>query len=407
VELLFGSCLTRKGNGKALCAFFIALLFIKQQIYYIGVLTLEEVPENTLQKWTEDHWIIYAKSYSPYYVVDGQQRLTTTIVLIKAITELMESDQKLNYTSSDEIRKKFIYDSKDDEISRSYIFGYEKDNPSYEFLKTRIFLESSDNSLTTQETIYTRNLENSKRFFLDKLKDINTSDIENIYKKVTQSLLFNIYTISDEIDVYVAFETMNNRGKPLSHLELLKNRLIYLSTKFNEEESEKHQLRHTINEAWISMYHYLGKNKDKPLDDDIFLLNHFILYYGNRLIKKRGIKGSLRHMSRHYRDFYEDYLLEEIFTARNIFKTKNSIDKSESIAVKDVYNYVKILKDSVGIWFQILNPVDSQFDDEIKVWLEKLNRLEILQYVPLIMVFFQTTSNTTSKYNCTMKLLLI
>jgi hypothetical protein len=39
----------------------------------------------------------------------------------------------LNYTSSDEIRKKFIYDSKDDGISRSYIFGYEKDNPSYEF----------------------------------------------------------------------------------------------------------------------------------------------------------------------------------------------------------------------------------------------------------------------------------
>jgi uncharacterized protein with ParB-like and HNH nuclease domain len=147
--------------------------------HYIGVLTLEEVPEDTLQRWTEDNWIIQAKSYSAYYVVDGQQRLTTTIVLIQAITELMKSGQKLNYTSSDEIRKKFIYDSKDDGISRSYIFGYEKDNPSYEFLKTRIFLESSDNLFSIQETIYTRNLENSKEFFLEKLGKATTSEIES------------------------------------------------------------------------------------------------------------------------------------------------------------------------------------------------------------------------------------
>lgn len=133
--------------------------------HYIGVLTLEEVPETTVQKWSEDHWVVYSKNYSPYYVVDGQQRLTTAIVLIQAITELMQPAQKLNYTSLDEIRKKFIYDSKDDGISRSYIFGYEKDNPSYEFLKTKVFLEDSDNSFSIQETIYTRNLEVSKQFF--------------------------------------------------------------------------------------------------------------------------------------------------------------------------------------------------------------------------------------------------
>lgn len=364
--------------------------------HYIGVLTLEGVPENTLQKWAEDHWIVKSKNYNPYYVVDGQQRLTTTIILIQAITELIQPDQKLNYTSLIEIRKKFIYDSKDDGISRSYIFGYEKDNPSHEFLKTRIFLETSDNSFSIQETIYTRNLENAKSFFLDKLKELEILEIENIYRKVTQSLLFNIYTISEDIDVYVAFETMNNRGKPLSHLELLKNRLIYLSTKFNEEESEKNQLRHTINEAWKSIYHYLGKNKEKPLDDDRFLFNHFNIYYGNNLIKKRDGKSSLRFVAHRYRDFHEEYLLERIFTTRNIniAKNENGSDEIEPISVKDVYQYVSSLKDSVEIWFQLLNPKDSQFEDDVKIWLEKLNRLEILQYAPLIMVFFQTTKNT-------------
>jgi uncharacterized protein with ParB-like and HNH nuclease domain len=93
---------------------------------------------------------------------------------------------------------------------------------------------------------------------------------ENIYQKLTQNLLFNIYTISTDIDVFVAFETMNNRGKLLSYLELLKNRLIYLSTKFDVDDCDKEKLRRSINETWKSMYHYLGKNKSKPLDDDLF-----------------------------------------------------------------------------------------------------------------------------------------
>ena len=44
---------------------------------------------------------------------------------------------------------------------------------------------------------------------------------------------FNIHEIDDDYDVFVAFETMNNRGKELSTLELLKNRLIYLSTLYS------------------------------------------------------------------------------------------------------------------------------------------------------------------------------
>jgi uncharacterized protein with ParB-like and HNH nuclease domain len=364
--------------------------------HYVGVLTLEDVPETNTTTWTEDEWIIRAKSYSPYYIVDGQQRLTSTIVLVQAIIEKMSVGQKLNYTSSEEIRRKFIYDSKDDGISRSYIFGYEKDNPSYEFLKVRVFNESSENSFPIQETIYTHNLEIAKRFFLERLSDLSISEIESVYKKITQHLLFNIYTISSDIDVYVAFETMNNRGKPLSHLELLKNRLIYLSTKFEEEETEKKNLRHSINESWKSIYHYLGKNKKNQLADDIFLVNHFILYYGDKLIRDDDVKFRIHRISR-YRDRYKDYLLEREFTIKNICKSKNLGESSSSISIQDVYNYVKSLKGSVEIWYQILNPEDSQFDENVKCWLEKINRLDVLTYAPLIMIFFQNEESSDSR----------
>lgn len=365
--------------------------------HYTGVLTLEDVPSDVVQNWSDDYWIIRSKGYTPYYIVDGQQRLTTSIVLIQVITEFVPDGQKINYTTKEEIRKKFIYDSKDEGISRSYIFGYEKDNPSYEFLKTVVFLEKSDNSFPLQETIYTHNLERAKEFFREKLKEMPLNEVEVIYRKLTQNMLFNIYSISNEVDVFVAFETMNNRGKPLSHLELLKNRLIYLSTKFTADDFEKQKLRHSINEAWKSVYHYLGKNKLKPLDDDIFLFNHFILYFGEEL-KKQEIKGNMPgfHMIQRRQNTFKDYLLEKKFTSKNI-NNDDLEDAGDRLAIRDIYTYVHSLKSSVEVWYHLLNPQDSPFSDEEKFWLEKLNRLGIFSIAPMIMVYYQKDRNSKNR----------
>ena len=290
--------------------------------HYLGVLTLEQVSKEVFQTWKGDYWIINSKSYTPYYIVDGQQRLTTAIILIQAILESVEEGTCLNYSTLNEIQKKFIYDSKDAGISKSYMFGYEKDNPSYEFLKTTIFLEVTDSSDIPQETIYTHNLDFAKSFFKKKLAFVNLHEKENIYRKLTQNLLFNIYTISSDIDVFVAFETMNNRGKLLSYLELLKNRLIYLSTRFEVEDYEKDKLRTSINETWKSMYHYLGKNKSKPLDDDLFLSNHFMIYFDKpfRFEEEELILITDPSSNRTYKGrskiTYNSYLLETKFTVR-------------------------------------------------------------------------------------------
>jgi uncharacterized protein with ParB-like and HNH nuclease domain len=45
---------------------------------------------------------------------------------------------------------------------------------------------------------------------------------------------------------------MNNRGKKLSKLELLKNRLMYLSTFLNPNEAIS--IKKEINNAWKEVY---------------------------------------------------------------------------------------------------------------------------------------------------------
>ena len=349
--------------------------------HYVGVLTLEDVHEEKYSLWKDDLWIIKSKNYEPFFVVDGQQRLTTTVILIQCILEAIDS-QELNYTKPDEIRKKFIFESKDEGISRSYLFGYESDNPSYEFLKQRIFCEQSDNQANVQETIYTNNLLNAKEYFTERLDQMELADIEVLYTKVTQNILFNIYSMSDEIDVHVSFETMNNRGKPLSHLELLKNRLIYLSTKVNSDDFEKSKLRNAINKCWKTIYHQLGRNKDNPLDDDVFLFNHFILFFGSAL--NNGESINYRRFRRGYGSYYQDYLLEQKFTTKSLYSTG-----ADKLTVPELYRYVSSLKSSVEKWYEIANPEGSSLEPEISTWLEKINRIGVEECLPLIMVSLQ------------------
>lgn len=158
--------------------------------HYTGVLTLEAVAESEYNQWGDDLWIIKSKRYSPYFVVDGQQRLTTIVVFLQCVIERLGENEEVNYTGKNDIRKKFIFESKGGGISRSYIFGYQKDNPSAEFLKTDIFLEASENHRPPEDTIYTNNLQVARDYFSEKLKGMALAEVEVFYTKVTQQLLF-------------------------------------------------------------------------------------------------------------------------------------------------------------------------------------------------------------------------
>ncbi|MGM0878509.1 MAG: DUF262 domain-containing protein [Bacillota bacterium] len=329
------------------------------KVHYTGVLTLELVKPEIYNHWEEEGWII-SRGYKPYFIVDGQQRLTTTIILLQALLETINEDSLLNFYSKEDVRNMYICQQAANGIKKAYVFGYEKDNPSYEFLKTKIFGDQSSSSQDI-ETSYTKNLISAKRFFKNKIEKMNFSGKEVLFKKVTLQLQFNVFEIDNQIDVFIAFETMNNRGKPLSNLELLKNRLIYLSTLLDEDEDSKRILRKDINESWKTIYEYLGKNHDTPLDDDIFLKNHWIMYYT---------------YSRDKSDVYADFLLNEQFTAKRVLNKK--------VQLNDIQKYIRSLQQSIKVWYQIHNPHTYQ-DEEIKKWLYKLRRLSFGAFSPLIM----------------------
>lgn len=236
------------------------------RFHYTGLLSIKKLDINIWSTWNDEKWLIEDRGYKPFHIVDGQQRLTTFIIFVQAWIEFLknlpenlekkEEEIYLGTISLKIIKETYITVEKPPNfIIKTYKFGYEIDNPSFQFLRHKIFLEP--NNGTIQETFYTLNLENSKNFFKDNLEDLYKNygllEIERLFKKVTQKLMFNVHEIDDHFDVFVAFETMNNRGKKLSNLELLKNRLIYLTTLYDEKElkqDERISLRNSINDAW-------------------------------------------------------------------------------------------------------------------------------------------------------------
>jgi hypothetical protein len=335
--------------------------------HYTGQLTLEKVPDIAWQRWDEDTWLIQGRGYKPFYVVDGQQRLTTAIILIKCLLDRVEGDQLIAFMEkADHVKKYLVLQVA--EVSRAYLFGYEKDNPSYEYLKTQILTEPS-NQYQGTETTYTANLWKAREFFREKLANAPHHEIERRFKAITQKFLFNIYELVEDLDVFVVFETMNNRGKPLSRLELLKNRLIYLSTILHEpcSETDRQALRRNINDAWKTIFEYLGREKIEPLDDDDFLRAHWIMYFT---------------FSREEAAQFSIFLLSEHFTTKRV-------DAGEMTA-SEIQRYVTSVQDSVRRWHEIHFPSRAAgLGERVRRCLERLDRLGRGAFEPLIMAALQ------------------
>lgn len=341
-----------------------------EKTHYTGLLTVEEIDKKrvkSLDKWKDDLWLIEQPDFKAYYLIDGQQRLTTSMILINEILSLLDDNDEINRRDKLFWQSKFLYYSHNG--YKSYIFGYEKDDPSYEFYKTKILGQpSSTSDKVPEKTLYTLNLDNASKFFKEKLTTLDKDKIKDLFTKLVFFFKFNFYEIDNELDIYVTFETMNNRGKSLSNLELLKNRLIYLTSTIDNSQNID-GLRRDINEAWKTIYEYLGKNTSNKLDDDAFLFDHWVMYFGK--------------YNRNESASYARYLLNEYFTVKS-FMSFNSVD-SKDLRYEIIQNYVYSLQNSIKYWFNIQNPSFANYTDDVKEWLYKINRIKIRHFSPLLM----------------------
>ena len=335
--------------------------------HYTGTITIHS--QNQTEK-------IGLNNYEIFHVVDGQQRFTTLILILSYILRELSKNSE---TKNDAKEKENTYI-----VCRgSYLFRYLIDKVSENYFRSLIL--ENENISSLEENLYTRNLLNAKKvirkyFELQKNKDKLLCFLSAIEEK----LQFNEYIISDTTEIGIVFETMNNRGIGLSNLEIVKNRLLYLTSKIKSEEESKSRLvnlSNSINNKWAIILKNLTLPK-KVLDENTFLNNHWIIYKGwnkDNQAKKEILDG--------------------------VFSISKMVDNPEKM-ISDIEKYIGSLATTSLHWRFINYPEEEnafieienpKLRNKIKYYSAKLNRLSNSTIRPLILAFMPLMKGNPKK----------
>lgn len=195
-------------------------------------------------------------------LVDGQQRMTTLVILLKALQDAYRNKDKTE--KADEIEKMLKCQGLDEQRKPKLRLG-DLDNKDIE--KLLLHNEASDLS--------NKNILNAYNDYLDRFNALDADKLNRFYFKVTNIAVIIRLDVGMAQDAYKLFETINNRGLRLTPTDIIKNFLLGHAAKINQAQTlEK------VKNLWSEIISNLDE-----LDTDDFL-RHFVCSKLHRKITK-------------------------------------------------------------------------------------------------------------------------
>ncbi len=282
---------------------------IKEQIkgdnnYYYGNLLLETIKKDI-----------------QYEIIDGQQRLTTLTIFIRAIinvlNERIKCGEKFDISLTD---KENIYLKNGGTIKLRPV---EYDQPCFDALIIDNLQTFSIHS-PSQERI-----RDAKKFFVEELRKESTVEILKILDKL-ESTDVTCIEHKGKKDSALMFELQNNRGKDLTNMEKLKSYLMYQMYVYSKQEEIETNIENVSN---IFKSIYLIINDLKRLTEDSVLIYHCNAYINGFYYRTIEDIKNIFKKSTDKVEWIKQFVTELHTSFSNIKKLEFSKDKY----LKDLY----------------------------------------------------------------------
>ncbi len=313
------------------------------KFHYMHSLTLREL-ENELES-------------SAFEIIDGQQRLATSLILLGLLAKITQHK-----------------DPKYSPMNLEPVLSYKYYGLNEAF---RAITEEEKDLKAFNTSFYAKNLIDAYAFFKEKISDTPIEALEKMFDALIKKMLFSVVGLNDNrIDPFSSFETINNRGKDLSTLELFKNRLHFVAHKICDGKKLE-TLQNEINDTYTRIYYDLRHFKDDHLEG---FLKHFVAYY-------YGEKGD-----------FKKRLLEMEFNAHKRY-TDNTNFNDEYEKIDDllfylsysskVWNFLHTLDEkSIALIFNDNRKLEMEITPKMHNLLDKMRRLNALSnnaFLPLLL----------------------
>jgi hypothetical protein len=298
--------------------------------------------------------VLQSSDSKQFDIIDGQQRMTTLSVMILAglayLEDLIESD----LDAADNQRRK-------EQLQNSYI-GYL--DPVSLVPRSKLSLNRHNNQfyqtyLVPLKRIPQRGLNSSEHqlrkafgWFKEKIKTrlgsqaTSGKDFAAFIDTLVDKLFFTVITVTDELNAFKVFETLNARGVRLSATDLLKNYLFSLISTDEIHEAEVQALE----DLWERIVGLLGSES----------FPEFLRLYWNsrhKLVRKTDLFKTIR---------------QQISTREQAFSLVRDLDYCA-----DIYTALR-------------DPQDSRWQPEEKKALEQLTMFGVRQPLSMLLASYQS-----------------
>ncbi|GAA9993320.1 DUF262 domain-containing protein [Helicobacter pylori] len=218
-------------------------------------------------------------------VVDGQQRLTSFIILACTILKLYKSS--LGQKSKAFI-KESIYDRHDEEKERLKFLTAQNYNNIFENtvlnnLEFEDNIKKSGLNKKFEENTYLRNAYYFKELLNESMENGSISDIDDFVKWFYEHINLTRIICFEQDSAMQIFQVLNDRGQPLSPIDILKSSLM-------QEIKQDSEKRKDFITTWDKLVEACKSVEGTDIDLEDFF-NMYLEYADPSASKKRADKG--------------------------------------------------------------------------------------------------------------------